>query len=451
MLLKFPAPVVEFAETVFRGGYEIYLVGGAVRNIMYGLPPDDYDFTTNATPEQITSLFRKVIPTGIEHGTVTVLFKGFSFEITTYRIDGKYSDSRHPDKIVYSNDLAEDLRRRDFTINAMAIDVRNNRFIDMHNGLDDLKRKVIRAIGNPDERFAEDGLRILRACRFAAQMGFDIEPATREGMRNNRHRLAGISAERIRDEILKTMKADHPSSAFIIMKETGVLDYVLPELDEGYGMEQRELHRYDVFHHTLYCCDFAEKNTVLRVAALLHDIGKPRCLEIRDGVPTFYRHEEISARMAEDILRRLRFSKSEESYICHLIRNHMFHYTPDWSDGAVRRFVAKVKPECISDLFKLRLADRAAMSGVYSNMLAPEEIEFSRRIDNIIKQADALTVKDLKVNGNILASEAAIPKGPQMGTVLSFLLEAVLDDPALNEKEKLLELAVNFYKSRISL
>lgn len=451
MLLKFPAPVVEFAEIVFRGGYEIYLVGGAVRNIKCGLPPDDYDFTTNATPQQITSLFRKVIPTGIEHGTVTVLFKGCSFEVTTYRIDGKYSNSRHPDKVIYSTDLSEDLRRRDFTINAMALDVRNNRFIDMHGGMEDLKNGIIRAIGNPDERFAEDGLRILRACRFAAQLEFDIEPLTLEGMRHNSHRLAGISAERIRDELVKTMNAEHPSRAFIVMHETGVLKYVLPELEEGIGMVQRELHRYDVFHHIIYSCDFAEKDAVLRMTALLHDIGKPRCLEIRDGVPTFYRHEEISAEMAGEILRRLRFSKSDESHICHLIRYHMFHYTSDWSDSAVRRFVSKVRPENISDLFRLRFADRAAMSGSSAHALTPDDIEFARRIDGIIKEKSALSMKDLCINGNILAEKGGIPKGPHMGTVLSFLLESVLDDPALNEQEKLLELAVNFYRSRISL
>ena len=447
--MTFPREVIEFADIVFQAGYEIYLVGGAVRNLKRGLPPDDYDFTTNATPEQITALFHRVIPTGIEHGTVTVLFKGNSFEVTTYRMDGKYSNFRHPDSITYCNDIYEDLKRRDFTINAMAIDVRDGRLIDVHGGMEDIKKGIIRAIGNPDERFAEDGLRILRACRFAAQLEFQIEPVTLQGMIHNRDHLKNISKERIRDELLKTMSADHPSIAFLYMQETEIMEYVLPELLEGVGVEQRDRHQFDVFHHALYSCDFMEKDPVLRMAALLHDIGKPRCFKVRDGVNTFYGHENVGAEMAHDILKRLKFSKSDENRICHLIKNHMFHYTEDWSDGAVRRFIARVGIENLSDLFKLRFADRAGAIGDKTFACTPEDIALSRRVDAIVKETPALKLGDLAVDGQMLLKEAGIPKGPKMGQVLNYLLEAVMDDPAMNTKEALLNLGKNFYETRL--
>ncbi|MBO7516471.1 MAG: HDIG domain-containing protein [Spirochaetia bacterium] len=445
----FPSVIREFASVFFHAGYEVYLVGGAVRNLKRGLPPDDYDFTTNATPQQVITLFRKVIPTGIEHGTVTVLFKGSSFEVTTYRMDGKYSNFRHPDSITYCTDIYEDLKRRDFTINAMAIDVRNDSLIDVHGGMEDLKKGIVRAIGNPNERFAEDGLRILRACRFAAQLDFQIEPVTLQGMINNKDHLENISKERIRDELLKTMTADHPSTAFLYMQKTEILEYVLPELLEGVGIEQRDRHQFDVFHHSLCSCDFMEKDPVLRMAALLHDIGKPRCFKVRDGINTFYGHENVGAEMAHEILRRLKFSKADENRICHLIQNHMFHYTEEWSDGAVRRFIARVGIENLSDLFKLRFADRAGAAGDKSFACTPEDIALSRRVDAIVKETPALKLGDLAVNGQMLLKEAGIPKGPAMGLVLNYLLEAVMDDPAMNTKEQLLNLGKNFYQTRL--
>ena len=447
--MTFPSVIREFASVFFRAGYEVYLVGGAVRNLKRGLPPDDYDFTTNATPQQVVTLFRKVIPTGIEHGTVTVLFKGSSFEVTTYRMDGKYSNFRHPDSITYCTDIYEDLKRRDFTINAMAIDVRDNSLIDVHGGMEDLKKGIVRAIGNPNERFAEDGLRILRACRFAAQLDFQIEPVTLQGMINNKDHLENISKERIRDELLKTMTADHPSTAFLYMQKTEILEYVLPELLEGVGIEQRDRHQFDVFHHSLYSCDFMEKDPVLRMAALLHDIGKPRCFKVRDGINTFYGHENVGSDMAHEILRRLKFSKADENRICHLIKNHMFHYTEEWSDGAVRRFIARVGIENLSDLFKLRFADRAGAAGDKSFACTPEDIALSRRVDAIVKETPALKLGDLAVNGQMLLKEAGIPKGPAMGLVLNYLLEAVMDDPAMNTIEQLLNLGKNFYQTRL--
>jgi putative nucleotidyltransferase with HDIG domain len=233
------------------------------------------------------------------------------------------------------------------------------------------------------------------------------------------------------------------------MQKTKILEYVLPELLEGVGIEQRDRHQFDVFRHALYSCDFMEKDPVLRMAALLHDIGKPRCFKVRDGVNTFYGHENVGEEMAHEILRRLKFSKADENRICHLIKNHMFHYTEDWTDGAVRRFIARVGLENLSDLFKLRFADRAGATGDRTYACTPEDIALSRRVDAIVKETPALTLKDLAVNGQMLLKEAGIPKGPSMGLVLDYLLEAVMDDPAMNTKEALLNLGKNFYETRL--
>ena len=285
--MKVPYKIKEFCSIFKKSGYSCYLVGGAVRNLTRGISPADFDFATDAEPKDMNRLFKKVIPTGIEHGTVTILFKGMHYEVTTFRIDGEYSNSRHPDKIIFSNSIYEDLERRDFTINSMAFDPVDKIFLDPHGGKEDLKRNLIKAIGDPSKRFAEDGLRVLRGCRFASQLGFSIEKNTLEGMRKQGFRLKYISAERIRDEIIKILLSDAPSKAFFIMRDTEILQYILPELKEGIGIKQRKLHKFDVFVHSLYSADFAEKDLIIRLTALLHDIGKPASLEIRNTIPTW--------------------------------------------------------------------------------------------------------------------------------------------------------------------
>ncbi len=447
--VKIPADIKSFCRIFKDSGFRCYLVGGAVRNFIRGTNPADYDFATDALPQDVIALFKTVIPTGIEHGTVTVLFKGMSLEVTTFRIDGLYSNSRHPDSITYSDSIDADLARRDFTINAMALDPLTGTILDPQNGRKDLDSRIIRAIGNPAERFAEDGLRVLRACRFASQLQFEIEPETLSGMAAEASRLKLISAERIRDEIIKILLSDKPSTAFFIMKETGILKYVIPELLEGCGVAQREMHKFDVFEHSLYSADFAEKDIVLRLSALLHDVGKPRCLEIRDNVPTFYNHDEVSAEMAEKILLRLKFPKNVINMTTHLIKNHMFNYSESWSDSAIRRLISKVGVDNISSLLKLRYADRAGMAGKYVN--CSTDLSFINRINQIIENETAFSIKNLDINGNILFSEAGIPKGPHMGRILEFLLDSVLEDPSINKREKLLEIARNYYKNRIDI
>jgi poly(A) polymerase/tRNA nucleotidyltransferase (CCA-adding enzyme) len=447
-IVKIPREIKDFCRRFKDSGFRCYLVGGAVRNFIRGIKPSDYDFATDALPEDVIKLFKSVIPTGIEHGTVTVLFRGFSLEVTTFRIDGTYTNSRHPDSIKYSASIEADLARRDFTINSMALDPLTGKILDPQEGLKDLKQKVIRAIGNPQERFAEDGLRVLRGCRFASQLGFEIDENTLSGMKMEAHRLKLISAERIRDEIIKILLSDKPSTAFFIMKDTGVLEYVIPELLEGCGVGQREMHKFDVFEHSVYSADFAEKDLIIRLSALLHDIGKPSCLEIMDNVPTFYSHDEASAEIAGKILTRLKFPKNTIAQTVHLIKNHMFNYSEEWSDSAVRRFIAKVGIDNIKPLLKLRYADRGGMAGKYVS--CPNDTSFINRINRIIESESVFSIKDLDITGNIL-SDSGIPKGPEMGKVLEFLLESVLEDPLLNKKEKLIEIAKNFYNSRFDI
>ncbi len=447
--MNVPVKIKDFCSVFNKSGYECYLVGGAVRNLIRGIKPADFDFATNALPQDMMEMFKKVIPTGIEHGTVTILFKGMQFEATTYRIDGDYSNSRHPDRIEFSSSIYEDLKRRDFTINSMAYDPVKDILLDPHEGKKDLKKKLIKAIGDPSTRFAEDGLRVLRGCRFASQLDFEIEEKTLAGMKNQGFRLEYISAERIRDEIIKILMSDIPSKAFFIMKNTEILKYIIPELCKGIGVEQREMHIFDVFEHSVYSADFADKDIVIKLAALLHDIGKPDSMEIRDGIRTFYMHDRISADTASLILKRLKFPKIVEKQVSHLIREHMFNYTEDWTDSALRRLISRVGKENIKDLIKLRYADRAGMKGKPFECV--NDKSFICRINRILENENAFTIKNLAVNGNILSEKAGIPKGPDMGSVLSFLLESVLEDPEMNTEDKLIKIARNFYNERIDI
>ncbi len=441
---RFPGNIYSFAKRFSEKGYDCFLVGGAVRNMVAGHPSSDWDFATDATPEEVTSIFRRVIPTGIKHGTVTVLYQGERFEVTTFRIDEEYSDGRRPDKVTYTGDIFEDLSRRDFTINAMAINLHTGELIDPHDGRGDIKRTLIRAIGDPQTRFEEDGLRLLRACRFTAQLRFTLEDKTEAALSSCRKQLDNVSPERIRDEIVKMLAADTPSLGFKVMEKSGILGDILPELARCRGIEQKGFHDYDVLDHSLYSCDGGPTDfPEIRLAALLHDTGKALTIEYgEDGIPTFHRHETVSEEIARNIMERFRFSNAQTDLVSHLIRNHMFNYTPDWSSSAVRRFIARVGPEHIDELFALRRADQFGMSSkkIDSARLA----EFGERLKEIIDKDTALSLKDLAVNGRDLM-KAGIPGGPVLGTILEQLLETVLDDPEMNTKDKLLPVAENLY------
>lgn len=424
----------EIIKKLKTHGYQAYLVGGSVRDLMLGIKPEEWDITTDARPEEVGELFNKVVPTGIEFGTVTVLLNDQTFEVTTFRRDEKYLDGRHPQSVTFSKDLKEDLSRRDFTINALAFDPDGAKFIDHFNGIKDLHGKLIRAVGDPLKRFKEDGLRPLRACRFAAKLNFKIEPLTLKAISATLDVAERVSPERVHDELVKMLKAKKPSIGLEYMRQSGLLKLYLPELLKCYKVEQPpEYHKFDVYWHSLFSSDAAPAgNYVVRLAALLHDIGKPPAkVDL-----TFYNHDKLGKEMAVKLLKRLRFSNSDIEAVANLIDNHMFDYHSDWSDAAVRRFIRRVGEGNLDDLFALRLADAKAMHQVDNSYLK----ELKARIARIIKEEQALHVKDLKIKGEDVMRELNILPGPRVGKVLDELLEKVLEDPSLNTKEKLLKL-----------
>ena len=459
--IKIPDILKKMNEIFVQHGYKAYLVGGAVRDMLMAKEPHDWDVTTDATPEQVMSIFRKVIPTGIAHGTVTVHFMKNEIEVTTFRTESDYSDGRHPDKVEYTGNIEEDLSRRDFTINAIASYLGDGTITDPFHGRDDIKRKVIRTVGNPLERFSEDGLRPVRAVRFSAQLGFEIERETLKAISEPEilKKTSGISLERFRDELLKLMKAEKPSAGLKLMEESGILDIFIPEFKKCRGCIQgdfRGYHQFDVLDHLFYACDGAPASKQnVRLAALFHDIGKP---DVKRVIPTpqgdqftFYNHEAKSQQITKEILFRLKFSNAEIANICHLVVNHMFNYTQDWTDAAVRRFLAKIQAENLEDLYDLRLAD------IYGMNNAPVRGQDSRTIallnelkDRISKETEknsVLSLKQLAVNGKDLMKNG-ISAGKDLGFVLNQLLETVLEDPSQNEKEQLIKIALNIYKKR---
>lgn len=444
--MKIPKICKKIGKIFIQHGYTCYLVGGAIRNLTAGFPAKDYDLATDASPQEVMRLFKRVVPTGIKHGTVTVFFNGKAFEVTTFRVESNYTDSRRPDTVSYTPSIYEDLKRRDFTMNAMAFNLDSEELIDPHNGRIDLANKVIRAIGNPVERFNEDGLRLLRAPRFASQLNFTIESATLKALEECRKNLRMVSFERIRDEIIRTLESDKPSIGLEVMKITKILEIILPELASCIGVEQKGYHQFDVYTHSILACDMAPSgNMHVRLAALFHDIGKPEAKGITpNGEVTFYNHEKISARITSTIMKRLRFSKKDEEYVHRLVLHHMFHYQSNWSEAAVRRFISRVGKDLLDDLLILRKADQFALTGTLFH--STEMKEFEARLRDVLEKEHALTLKDLNINGRDLQEELGIPKGPVIGTILCELLQTVLNDPKLNEKEKLLEIAKNFFK-----
>jgi tRNA nucleotidyltransferase (CCA-adding enzyme) len=442
--MNIPKHVIRVADMLHQGGHQAWLVGGSIRDLLIGRPAYDYDIATDATPEKVMRIVKKSVPTGIKHGTVTVLSGGKSVEVTTFRRDGKYSDSRHPDAVSYASTIHEDLSRRDFTINGIAYNLLTGEFLDLFDGRTDIRNGIIRTIGDPILRFSEDGLRPYRACRFAAQLGFKIEERTFAAISQCLEYAARVSVERIREEFLKIILSEKPSIGIELLRTSGLLRLFLPELLEGYGINQNKYHRYDIYFHNLFSCDAAKSDYRIRLAALFHDIGKyyaKREVEAGRGSTksVFYNHEIIGAAVTRKILQRLKFSNSDVQFITHLIRNHMFHYTNQWTDGAVRRFMRKVGLENLDALFELRKADRIGNGlkrGESNSVLRLKE-----RIEKIIEEENAITVKDLAVNGYDIMNELDLEPGPIVGRILNALLEEILDDPSKNNRQTLLEIA----------
>lgn len=449
-MIRIDPVLKEIASIFINDGKQIYLVGGAVRDMLRGEKIHDWDLATDALPEEVTAIVKrakgKVIPTGIKHGTVTVFYKRHSAEITTFRTEDGYSDGRRPDNVHYSCDIEEDLSRRDFTMNAIALRLPKGEIVDPFNGEKDIKAKIIRCVGNPAQRFSEDGLRPLRAVRFAAQLCFEIDKVTFEAISGALPVSAKVSWERVRDEIEKILASSMPSRAFLLMEKTGLLKLFLEELAACRGIEQKGVHEFDVLDHLLLACDYAARNNYsreLRLASLFHDVGKPVVRKMDEsGVWTFYRHEEKSASMTSKILSRLRFSNSVINSACHLIKEHMFCYTPEWSDAAVRRFIARAGESNLEDLYRLRRADIFAFAGKEPDCRSL--VQLADRVKTVLSSSRAFTIKDLVVSGNDLMT-IGIPSGKTMGIILKELLETVLDDPQQNTKEKLLEIAEKIY------
>ena len=447
---KYPVPekIRRFASIFRDNGKRLYIVGGAVRDHLLGIPNSDYDFCTDAKPEEVISMFRHVIPTGIKHGTVTVLFKDDTFEVTTFRTEGAYSDQRHPDSVTFVTDLSEDLSRRDFTVNAFAADCLDGNIIDLFDGMKDLRDKTIRAIGIPHERFEEDALRIMRLARFCSKLGFEPDPETKKAASELSASISNVSQERIYDELSKILASRKPTVGLRLLEDMGVLRIILPELAECRKIEQTKVGASDVLEHIYNTVDAAAYYNYsynVRLAALLHDIAKPQCMVINTyGIMRFYGHDVKSAELARKVMRRLKCSNQLTDDVCNLIANHMVKYRSDWTDGAVKRFIRRIGKENINELFELQWCDQIASEG---KSKADEYDEFINRIHELENQP--MSVKDLAVTGNDLA-EAGIPKSKVMGDILNDLLEMVIDYPSLNDKETLLNQADLLFKKKFN-
>lgn len=448
-----PEPVSRVTDMLLKAGFEAYLVGGCVRDLVMDKTPKDWDVTTNAKPEQIIATFEnsglKVVYENT-FGTVMIINEEASLdsttrqiEITPYRSETTYSDNRHPDSVSFSDTIEEDLKRRDFTMNALALDCskrhlnQNDIINDMFDGLNDISKRQIVCVGNPTERFTEDALRIMRAIRFSAQLGFSVSHETMEAMFHVKHLLKNISIERIRDEFVKIINSPNPIIGIGLMVKLDIMEFVIPELLEGIGCEQGGAHKYDVFEHLLHACQHAADKGFpfhVKLAALFHDIGKPRTR--RPGTKkayTFYGHEVVGARMAEKIMNRMKFPKADTDMVVKLVRNHMFFSdTEQITLSAVRRIIQKVGPENIWDLMKIRECDRVGMNKTE----APYRL---RKYFAMIEEAlrDPISVSQLAIDGTFLINTLSVKPGRRMGWMLHALLEEVLEDPTKNTIETL--------------
>jgi len=466
MKIKFKVPsyVQKVARMLQKEGFGCYLVGGALRDVVLGIEPDDYDLATNAKPEDMLKIFPKSVSTGERFGMISALVPDefgeiHDVQVTTFRSEADYVDGRWPTTIEFVDDLDKDLGRRDFTFNAMALDLLSANIeggsveqewelYDPFGGLTDLALKVVRAVGTPIERFKEDGLRAFKACRMASQLQFDIEQDTFDAIAQSIPVAKMVSMERVRDEFMKMLNhSPKPSIGIDLMRRTGLLDIFMPELLEGYGVEQKVWHADDVYHHSLKCVDVAQDR--IKLAALFHDIGKPRC-DMGNG--HFYGHDIEGEKMTREIMTRMKFSKNEINRIANLVKNHMFYYPyeqedmseeqkkvlrdKEWSDAAVRRFIQRVGEENIDDLFALRIADATSNP---KTGFKPDEIQLlQQRISKVKAEDMALKVTDLDINGNDLKELGF--EGKRIGEILNVLLERVIEDPLLNDKNKLIEI-----------
>lgn len=431
-----PEKVAYIIKKLEQEGHEAYIVGGCVRDALLKREPEDWDITTSASPFQVKKIFRRTIDTGIQHGTVTVMLEKDGFEVTTYRIDGAYEDGRHPSSVQFTSNLKEDLKRRDFTINAMAYNLKTG-IVDLFGGQDDLKAGIIRCVGNAAERFTEDALRILRAIRFASQLGFQIEEQTQQGIRTLASNLSKVSQERIQVEMTKLLVSPHPEQLRIAY-ELGVTAVILPELDAIMPLKQNNpYHCYTVGNHTIAMVEQIRATKVLRWTALLHDIGKLQTHKIdENGQDHFYGHAEKSAVQAKQILRRFKFDNDTIDKVSCLILYHAYHLRRD--KKIIRRCMNKIGVDLFEDLLEVMRADTMAKSNYQKQERLEDIIEIKKLYKEIVADHECITLKQLDVNGQDLIQIGILP-GKQMGELLNKMLDYVLEHPEANRKEVLLD------------
>jgi putative nucleotidyltransferase with HDIG domain len=424
--------------TLRAAGGRAWLVGGTVRDVLLGREsPGEADVATDLLPGRVREIFPRTEPIGEAHGTVLVVVEGARLECTTLRREGEYADARHPDQVWFTDDPVEDLGRRDLTVNALSFEPVSGVLLDPFEGARDLERRLLRAVGDPLARFREDALRPLRVARFASVLGMEVEQGTRAALGGALDRATRVAPERIRTELEKLVLAPKPSTGLELLREAGLMALWLPELQACRGVPQNRFHAYDVYFHSLYSCDAASPaKPAVRWAALLHDIGKPATRVERHGDGTFYHHEVVGGELTRGLLERLRFPSRFVDEVVHLVREHMFDYRPGWSDAAVRRWLRRVGPGQVADLFDLRMADSLGNGLRTANPAALDEL--AARVDRVLAEGAALSVSDLAVGGDDVKRVLGIGPGPQVGAALAALLEEVLEDSALNTREHLL-------------
>jgi len=440
--MKYPKYITATIKKLEKSGFEAYLVGGCVRDILMDKEPNDWDMTTNAKPTDVLKVFPDSKYEN-DFGTVLVKIKNKEgatehvIELTTYRSEKGYSDNRRPDEVKFETELDKDLERRDFPVNALALKIGDTKdeIVDLFGGEDDIGKKIIRAVGEPSDRFKEDALRMMRAIRFACQLNFSIEPKTQRAITKLAGSIKFIAKERIGDELIKILKSKRAYEGIILLKDTKLIQYIIPELVNGTDIRQNHHHTYTVYKHlimSLKCCP--SSSWQVRFASLLHDIGKPKSKKIIKDAPTFYNHEYIGERIVRKIVKRLKFSKIDSDRISNLVRNHMFYYNVDEvTEASVRRLIRKAGKDNLKDLIDVRIADRLGSGTPKGKPYKLRHLEYL--IEKV--QNDPVSVKMLKIDGNDLMSELKINPGPQIGTILDVLLSEVIEDPLLNDKKYL--------------
>jgi len=435
---KIPVTIINIFSVFQKAGFEIYLIGAGTRNLLLGKKIVDPDFTTNATPEEIQKLFPDSFYDN-QFGTVGIKIGDEVFEITTYRTEQGYSDRRHPDKVSWGKTLEEDLSRRELTISSVAVGPNKNNqleIVDLYGGMEDLlKNHLVKTVDNPSKRFSEDALRMMRAIRIATQLSFTIEPKTFQAIQENAGLINQIAAERIKIELFKILKSDYPADGFTLLLSSELLEQILPELMEGYGMAQAKHHIYDVWTHSLMALKFCpSSDPLVRFATLLHDVGKPAVAKGGGEARTFYYHEVVGTAIASRIADRLRFSKDEKNRLLTLIRWHQFTVDEHQTDSAIRRFITNVGKQNLQDMLDLRVGDRLG-GGARETSWRLEE--FKKRLVEVQKQP--FSINDLKINGNDVMKTLGIKPGPKVGEILNKLFEEVVEDKKRNTRKYLME------------